>query len=51
MIDCVSPCRPVPRGTEGAVSLEGTLAGAAASGLISALALASNQVRSQPCYH
>jgi uncharacterized protein (TIGR00297 family) len=33
--------RPVPRGTEGAVSLEGTLAGLAASGLVAALGAAA----------
>jgi uncharacterized protein (TIGR00297 family) len=33
--------RPVPRGTEGAVSLEGTLAGLAASALIAALGAAA----------
>jgi hypothetical protein len=35
----------VPRGTEGAVSVEGTLAGAAASALMAVLALLSGQVR------
>ena len=34
----------VPRGTEGAVSVEGTLAGAAASALMAALALLGGQV-------
>lgn len=38
-------CRRVPRGTEGAVSLEGTLAGALASGVMAALALLGGQVR------
>ena len=36
----------VPRGTEGAVSVEGTLAGAAASLLMAALSLLGGQVRS-----
>lgn len=35
--------RPVPRGTEGAVSVEGTLAGIAAALVYSALALALQQ--------
>jgi uncharacterized membrane protein len=38
----------VPRGTEGAVSLEGTLAGLGAAAVYAALALALGQV-SQPC--
>ena len=33
----ITTLRPVPRGTEGAVSLEGTLAGVAASALVAAL--------------
>eukprot|EP00242_Pyramimonas_sp_CCMP2087_P008014 CAMPEP_0198201538 /NCGR_PEP_ID=MMETSP1445-20131203/4422_1 /TAXON_ID=36898 /ORGANISM="Pyramimonas sp., Strain CCMP2087" /LENGTH=317 /DNA_ID=CAMNT_0043871945 /DNA_START=120 /DNA_END=1070 /DNA_ORIENTATION=- len=36
--------QPVPRGTEGAVSLEGTAAGAAAGALVSALACFTHQV-------
>lgn len=36
----ITTLQPVPRGTEGAISLEGTLAGIAASGVISLLGLA-----------
>jgi len=36
----VTTLRPVPAGTEGAVSVEGTLAGAAASGILALAALA-----------
>ena len=37
----ITTLRPVPRGTDGAVSLEGTLAGVAASFLLAALAVAT----------
>jgi len=40
----------VPRGTEGAVSLEGTAAGAAAAVAFSGLALAFGQVNPQGCF-
>ncbi|CAI7834601.1 unnamed protein product [Closterium sp. NIES-53] len=40
----VTSFQPVPRGTEGAVSLEGTLAGLAAAVVLSAAALLTNQV-------
>ncbi|CAI5972667.1 unnamed protein product [Closterium sp. NIES-65] len=42
----VTSFQPVPRGTEGAVSLEGTLAGLAAAVVLSAAALLTNQVTS-----
>lgn len=40
----VTSFKPVPRGTEGAVSLEGTLAGAGAAGIFAGLAVALKQV-------
>ncbi|NEO84368.1 MAG: TIGR00297 family protein [Spirulina sp. SIO3F2] len=40
----ITTLQPVPRGTEGAVSLEGTLAGAAASAIIAALAWAIGMI-------
>ncbi|CAI5518552.1 unnamed protein product [Closterium sp. Naga37s-1] len=40
----VTSFQPVPRGTEGAVSLEGTLAGLAAAVVLSAAALLTDQV-------
>ncbi|CAI7830856.1 unnamed protein product [Closterium sp. NIES-54] len=42
----VTSFQPVPRGTEGAVSLEGTLAGLAAAVVLSAAALLTNQCSS-----
>jgi uncharacterized membrane protein len=42
----VTTFKLVPRGTEGAVSLEGTLAGVAAAALFAGVALAVGQVRS-----
>ncbi|CAI5508185.1 unnamed protein product [Closterium sp. Naga37s-1] len=41
----VTSFQPVPRGTEGAVSLEGTLAGLAAAVVLSAAALLTNQIQ------
>ena len=40
----VTTLQPVPRGTEGAVSLEGTLAGLVAALLVCAVAYATGQV-------
>ena len=48
----VTTLQRVPRGTEGAVSAEGTLAGIAAAACMATAALAAAQVRAQPkCCH
>jgi uncharacterized protein (TIGR00297 family) len=44
----VTTLQRVPRGTEGAISAEGTLAGIAAAAAMASVALAAAQVRAPP---